>query len=107
MAKDRYSTNNLSPTGSPNASPKSIDVKLSPRLPPAIPPPSNLVLTVSESTVSTERNITFCQYLCGIKRIESHEITQSEWMGYLDGGCCYYKAKLLWTWLYYNFCCCH
>lgn len=58
--------------------------------------------------VAQERDITFCEHLCcGGKSFDSNKISIDEWIGYLDGNCCYYKSKLLWTWLYYNFCCCH
>eukprot|EP01083_Nonionella_stella_P028396 78206_1 len=50
--------------------------------------------------------ISFCRDLC-IGRDDEYRYSMHEWMGYLDGNGCYYKSKLLWTWLYFSFCCCH
>lgn len=70
-------------------------------------------LNIEQSTKETVRGVSCCDILCRCKATHLHSATVDEWMAYLDDDddnavCgCYYKAKLLWTWLWLMFGCCH
>eukprot|EP00484_Ammonia_sp_Unknown_P025610 CAMPEP_0197031120 /NCGR_PEP_ID=MMETSP1384-20130603/10213_1 /TAXON_ID=29189 /ORGANISM="Ammonia sp." /LENGTH=582 /DNA_ID=CAMNT_0042460603 /DNA_START=36 /DNA_END=1784 /DNA_ORIENTATION=+ len=107
----------LSPPVSPENSPEPPDFSNA-----AYPAPKHLVLSVSAGCDvprpsfmaggdQPDRPISFCKNLCCGVNIERAQepITTDEWMQYLDDtdSCCYYKSKLLWTWIYFTLCCCH